>query len=63
MSEPYCIFKGKQRYMNMWNINPSVGLNISGQITIMIENTDDFTHPRHSWLLVEGDLVKATDET
>ena len=34
-------------------------LNTSGQITITIENTDDFFHPRHSWLLVEGDLVKS----
>ena len=37
-------------------------LNMSGQITISIENTNDFFHPRHSWLLVEGDLVKAADE-
>ena len=34
---------------------------MSWQITIAIENTDDFFHPRHSWLLVEGDLVKAAD--
>ena len=38
-------------------------LNMSGLITITIENTDDFFHPRHSWLLVEVDLVKAADET
>ena len=37
-------------------------LNTSGQITITIENTDDFFYPRHSWLLVEGDLLKAADE-
>ena len=42
---------------------PSVGsqLNSAGQITISIENTDDFYHPRHSWLLVEGDLLKNDD--
>ena len=37
-------------------------LNSSGQITITIENTDDFYHPRRSWLLVEGDLLKADDD-
>ena len=44
---------------------PSIGsqLNSSGQITITIENTDDFYHPRHSWLLVEGDLLKAADNS
>ena len=34
-------------------------LNISGQITVTIEDTDDFFYPRHSRLLVEGNLVKA----
>ena len=33
-------------------------LNTSGQITITIENTDDFYHPRGSWLLVQGQLLK-----
>ena len=37
-------------------------LNTSGQITITIENTDDFFYPRHSWLLVEGNLIKAADD-
>ena len=36
-------------------------LNSSGQITITIENTDDFYHPHRSWLLVEGDLLKDDD--
>ena len=34
-------------------------LNISGNITIHIENQDEFFHPRRSYLLVEGNLVKA----
>jgi len=44
---------------------PSTGsqLNSQGQITITIENTDDFYHPRHSWLLIEGSLLKAADDT
>ena len=42
---------------------PINGSQLSGQITIAIENPDDFFHPRHSWLLVEGDLVKAANET
>ena len=44
---------------------PSSGsnLNMAGQITITIENLDEFYHPRRSWLLVEGDLLKAADGT
>ena len=34
-------------------------LNIPGTITIHIESQDEFYHPRKSYLLVEGDLVKA----
>ena len=34
-------------------------LNIPGTITIHIESQDEFYHPRRSYLLVEGDLVKA----
>ena len=33
-------------------------LNISGSITINIENQDEFFHPRRSYLLVEGNLLK-----
>ena len=38
-------------------------LNISGTITMHIENQDEFYHPRRSCLLVEGDLLKAADDT
>ena len=34
-------------------------LNIPGTITIPIESQDDFFHPRKSFLLVEGELVKS----
>ena len=34
-------------------------LNIPGNITIHIENQDEFYHPRRSYLLVEGNLSKA----
>ena len=37
-------------------------LNTSGQITITIENTDDFFYPRHSWLLLEGNLIKNAND-
>ena len=37
-------------------------LNMSGQITVTIENTVDFFYPRHILLLVEGNLVIATGE-
>ena len=36
-------------------------LNIPGNINIHIENQDEFFHPRRSYLLVEGNLVKADD--
>ena len=34
-------------------------LNTPGTITIHIESQDEFYHPRRSYLLVEGELVKA----
>ena len=37
-------------------------LNIPGNITIHIENQDEFYHPRRSYLLVEGNLVKDADD-
>ena len=37
-------------------------LNIPGNITIHIENQDEFYHPRRSYLLVEGNLLKAGDD-
>ena len=38
-------------------------INIPGEIRINIENQDEFYHPRRSWLLVEGDLVKSADDS
>ena len=34
-------------------------LNTPGNITIHIESQDEFYHPRRSYLLVEGELVKS----
>ena len=36
-------------------------LNTAGTITIHIESQDEFYHPRRSYLLVEGELVKAAN--
>ena len=36
-------------------------LNVPGTITINIESQDEFYHPRKSYLLVEGDLLKKAD--
>ena len=36
-------------------------LNTPGTISIHIESQDEFYHPRRSYLLVEGDIVKAAD--
>ena len=43
------------------NINryPFTQLNSAGQITITIENQDEFLHLHNSYLLIEGDVVKA----
>ena len=38
---------------------PTSGSNLN--ITIHIENQDEFYHPRRSYLLVEGNLLKAGD--
>ena len=35
--------------------------NSAGQITITIENQDQFLHPHNSYLLIEGDVLKADD--
>ena len=37
-------------------------LNTSGQITITIENTDDFYHPAQSWLMIEGSVLKSAND-
>ena len=36
-------------------------LNSAGQITITIENQDQFLHLNNSYLLIEGDVLKADD--
>ena len=38
-------------------------LNTPGTISIHIESQDEFYHPRRSYLLVEGDLVKEADSS
>ena len=36
-------------------------LNSAGQITMTIENQDQFLHLRNSYLLIEGNVLKAGD--
>ena len=36
-------------------------LNTPGTVTIHIESQDEFYHPRRSYLLIEGELIKAAD--
>ena len=48
---------------NEYHPTSGSNLNMAGQITIRIDNEDEFYHPRRSWLLVEGDLVKAADDS
>ena len=46
--------------MNMMNINRLLAqLNSAGQITITIDNQDQFLHLHNSYLLIEGDVSKA----
>ena len=53
------MMKASNRTSTM-TINPSVSqLNTSGQITITIENQDQFVHLHNSYLIVEGDILKA----
>ena len=44
---------------NEYHPTSGSNLNIPGNITIHIENQDEFYHPRRSYLLVEGNLLKA----
>ena len=46
--------------MNEYLPTSGSNLNVPGTITINIESQDEFYHPRKSYLLVEGDLVKKT---
>ena len=36
-------------------------LNSAGQITMIIENQDHFLHLHNSYMLIEGDVLKADD--
>ena len=47
---------------NEYHPTSGSNLNMAGQITIRIDNEDEFYHPRRSWLLVQGDLLKAADD-
>ena len=47
---------------NEYHPTSGSNLNMAGQITIRIDNEDEFYHPRRSWLLVQGDLVKAAGD-
>ena len=37
-------------------------LNMTGEITFRINNEDEFYHPRRSYLLIEGDILKAAND-
>ena len=47
---------------NEYHPTSGSNLNIAGQITINMDNQDEWYHPRRSVLLVEGNLTKANDE-
>ena len=43
---------------NEYQPTSGTNLNIPGNITIHIENQDEFYHPKRSYFLVEGNLLK-----
>ena len=48
--------------MTIMNINRLLALTLAlnaGQVTITIENQDQFLHLHNSYLLIEGDVLKA----
>ena len=49
----------KSYEFNEYQPTSGSNLNITGNITIHIENQDEFYHPRRSYLLIEGNLTKA----
>ena len=46
---------------NLYEINPVSGaqLNNPGNITVNVNNSDDFYHPAYSWIELEGRLLKS----
>ena len=48
---------------NFYAFNPVSGsqLNNPGNVTITVNNSDDFYHPTYSWLEFEGTVLKAAD--
>ena len=52
----------QEKYHEDESIKSGSNINIPGEIRINIENQNEFYHPRRSWLLVEGDLVKSADD-
>ena len=49
----------KSYEFNEYQPTSGSNLNITGNITIHIENQDEFYHPRRSYILIEGNLTKA----
>ena len=47
--------------MDHFSLNPRQKLNSAGQITITIENQDQFLYLHNSYLLTEGNVLKADD--
>ena len=45
--------------MNMMNINRLLAPSLKVLVTITIENQDQFLHLHNSYLLIEGDVLKA----
>ena len=57
--EKYVVSNAIKSYeYNEYQPTSGSNINIPGNITIHIENQDEFYHPRRSYLLVEGDLLK-----
>ena len=46
---------------NEYQLITGTQLNSAGQITITIENQDQFLHLHNSYLLIEGEVLKADD--
>ena len=61
ITDPILSDDSKDKYEHV-EYNPVVGANLnSGDIRINIETQNIFTHPSESFLLIEGQLIKADD--
>ena len=61
IKEPFDTDESIRRYeLNEYSPITGTSYDTPGEIRIILESQDEFFHPSHSFLVVEGQLLKAT---